>query len=100
MYPTNGTMCIYLYTSTTTFVYPIINADVGSVLTVTMGSGAYIKVPENGKIGIVNEEYSNGNIQQMQVFSNQIVDTTALKACLGNFVLRGTRYGHSIGVKI
>ncbi len=66
-------------TSTTTFVYPVIEHDVGMISSIRMGYDARIIVTETGRIGILNQDRSSGNIQQLQIFSNQIVDATALK---------------------
>lgn len=49
------------------------------ISSITMGYDAKILVTETGQLSIENQDRSNGNIQQLQVFSNQIVDATAIK---------------------
>lgn len=55
-------------TSTTTFAYPIIDTDAGTINSINMGFGAYITITENGDLVIKSTEYSNGDIRQWQAY--------------------------------
>ena len=46
-------------TSTTTFVYPVITTNAGTVASITMGFDAYLTLAGNGMIGIENEDQSS-----------------------------------------
>lgn len=66
-------------TSSTTFVYPVITTNVGTIASITFGFNAFLTLTQNGTINIENEDQSNNiAIHREGVLPNNIVnaDTT------------------------
>ncbi|OWY20894.1 hypothetical protein C7N43_13250 [Sphingobacteriales bacterium UPWRP_1] len=66
-------------TATTTFHYPVITNNAGTVASIILGYNSYITVTQTGSLGIENKDQSNTNIPEPVIYANQIVYAGTIK---------------------